>query len=219
MKKKNSNKQSFLQKCVSPMVLWNVGGMIVFVIVVLVGVNLWMDDYTRHGDNVSVPDVVGTNSHYALDRLSQDNLVGIVVDSIYDDKVAPGEVTDQFPKAGSNVKSGREIHLTINSLSAPSLPMPDLADNSSRNQAEMKLRAMGFKDVRVETTTGDLDWVYAVKSRGASLLVGQRVRVNEPVTLVVGDGSTSGEYADSTATDSDSGISDETIDAIINDLF
>ncbi|MCF0184193.1 MAG: PASTA domain-containing protein [Bacteroidaceae bacterium] len=219
MKKKNSNKQSFLQKCVSPMVLWNVGGMIVFVIAVLVGVSLWMDDYTRHGDNVAVPDVVGTASHYALDRLSQDNLVGIVVDSIYDDKVAPGEVTDQFPKAGSNVKAGREIHLTINSLSAPSLPMPDLADNSSRNQAEMKLRAMGFKDVRVEKTTGDLDWVYAVKSRGASLLVGQRVRVDEPVTLVVGDGSTSGEYADSTATDSDSGISDETVDAIINDLF
>lgn len=208
-------KDSLLKKIVSPIVLWNVGGMILFVFIVIVGAWLWIADITRHGDEVTVPDVTGLQARYALEQLQASNLEGIVVDSTYCETIAPGEVLDQQPKAGSMVKSGREIHLTVNNMCAPLLPLPDLADNSSRHQAEMKLRAMGFKVTEPEMTSGDKDWVYGVKCAGRNVVTGQRVPVDAPITLVVGDGSTNPDYepVDTLATD------DSIIDDIINDLF
>ena len=36
---------------------------------------------------------------------------------------------------------------------------------------------------------GDRDWVYAVEARGKEVRTGERLNVNIPLTLVVGDGA------------------------------
>ena len=213
MAKKNKNKvekQSFLKKCVSPIVICNVGGMLFFVAAVLIGTALWLNTYTRHGESVTVPEVEGMQVEYAATQLQALGLNAIVVDSSYNEAIAPGEITDQFPHAGNNVKKGREIRLTINSLCAPLLAIPDLADNCSRRQAELKLQAMGFKYVNVETIPGELDWVYEIRSNHRTLTAGQRVRTDARITIIVGDGSTNPSLNDST---------DQVVDEIIDELF
>lgn len=200
-------KKGCLAKILSPIVYWNCGGMILVVILTLVGVWVWMDSYTHHGESIEVPNVEGLQLSVAMQRMSEAGLEAAAVDSAYREHVAPGEVLDQHPDGGSLVKSGRLIKLTINTMTAPMVSIPDIADNCSRREAEMRLRAMGFKLTPNEEIAGDPDWVYAIKCDGRTVTVGQRIPIDKKLTLVVGVESEN-------VTDT---ISDEIADEISND--
>ena len=88
------------------------------------------------------------------------------------------------------VKPGRVIKLVINASSARAIAVPSLADNCSRREAEARLRAIGFKNIRVEFTPGDKDWLYNIKVGDKPLKTGTKVPVTALLTLVVGDGMT-----------------------------
>ncbi|MBR7052512.1 MAG: PASTA domain-containing protein, partial [Bacteroidaceae bacterium] len=124
---------------------------------------------------------------YQLETLG---LEAVVADSGYNRQLPPGTILEQLPAAGSEVKSGRSIYLTINSTSAPMLVMPDIADNCSMREAEARLSALGFKLSPAEFVPGDKDWVIAVKCHGRYVMRGERLPAETYVTLVVGSGTT-----------------------------
>ena len=143
--------------------------------------------YTNHGETITVPSLVGLQESDAMYTLERTGLRGVVVDSAYNKRKPTDSILDQQPAAGSKVKAGREIRLTINSAQTPTLPLPDVADNSSLREAQAKLTAMGFKLGPVEYIPGDRDWVYGVKSRGRNVYPGERVPVDVPLILQVGN--------------------------------
>ncbi len=144
--------------------------------------------YTRHGKEVAVPDLKGLTVRQAYERLDALELYGEVRDSIYNRNIPPGVICDQSVHAGNYVKIGRTIGLTVNSDHAPTLVLPDVADNMSYREAMAKLRSMGFTLGEPEYIEGERDWVYSVKYKGCNVSVGTRIDINEPITLVVGDG-------------------------------
>lgn len=176
--------------------------------------------YTNHGETVDVPSLVGMQESDALYTLERLGLRGLVADSAFNKRKPTGCILDQLPAAGAKVKAGREIRLTINSAQTPTLPLPDVADNSSLREAQAKLTAMGFKLGPVEYIPGDKDWVYGVKSRGRNVYSGERVPLDVPLILQVGNTSSieaEEEMLDS-LDDIDIGdIDDETIE--IDDIF
>jgi beta-lactam-binding protein with PASTA domain len=176
--------------------------------------------YTNHGETVDVPSLVGMQESDALYTLERLGLRGLVADSAFNKRKPTGCILDQLPAAGAKVKAGREIRLTINSAQTPTLPLPDVADNSSLREAQAKLTAMGFKLGPVEYIPGDKDWVYGVKSRGRNVYSGERVPLDVPLILQVGNTSSieaEEEMLDS-LDDIDIGdIDDETIG--IDDIF
>ncbi len=176
--------------------------------------------YTNHGETVDVPSLVGMQESDALYTLERLGLRGLVADSAFNKRKPTGCILDQRPAAGAKVKAGREIRLTINSAQTPTLPLPDVADNSSLREAQAKLTAMGFKLGPVESIPGDKDWVYGVKSRGRNVYSGERVPLDVPLILQVGNTSSieaEEEMLDS-LDDIDIGdIDDETIG--IDDIF
>ena len=91
------------------------------------------------------------------------------------------------PVAGSKVKTGRTIYLTINTRNVPTLPIPDIADNCSLREAEARLKSLGFKLGPIEYAPGDKDWVLSVKCKGRNVVAGDRVEIDVPITLVVGN--------------------------------
>lgn len=119
---------------------------LVIVILVVVGLvyalSTWLDDYTRHGESVEVPTVVGIPLEEALIYFEQAGLKAMVVDSVYAN-TAPGSVIEQLPEGGLPVKSGRIVYLTINAKSKRMIKMVDVAEWSSR-QAVSRLREIGF---------------------------------------------------------------------------
>lgn len=159
---------------------------ILLITVTMVGISL----YTRHGESIIVPNLEGkqvNDAQYILDRAE---LQLVVSDSGYNKKMPPGCILSQYPVAGSHVKDGRVIYVVINATSSPTISLPDIADNSSLREAEVKLKILGFKVGTVEYVDGEKDWVYSVKAGGKMVSAGDRVSINTPIVLVVGNGHT-----------------------------
>jgi beta-lactam-binding protein with PASTA domain len=147
-----------------------------------------LDVYTHHGDSVTVPDVKGQMWSEAMRQIEQADLRAMVVDSSYVKDKPTGCILEQNPDGGAKVKDGRTIYLTINSRTVPTLPMPDLMDNSSLRQAEAKLRAMGFRLTDPQYVSGERDWVYSVKYNGREVRAGEKIPHEALLTLCVGNG-------------------------------
>lgn len=170
--------------------------MVLFIMAICFAVWLGLSDYTRHGEKIEVPSITGkllASGEYQLEELG---LEPVVTDSSYNKSLPPGIILEQNPAAGSYVKSGREIYLTINSASSPLLTLPDIADNCSRREAEARLKSLGFKLGPVEFIPGDQDWVFSVKCRGRVVVRGDKIPSEAPLTLVVGQGNTRDEFAE-----------------------
>ena len=174
------------EKLTSPLVWGNLLAMVIVVVALIIGALAWLSSYTHHGETVAVPEVVGSQVADAEYALSNCNLYGIVADSSYEKSLPAGCVIEQSPAAGTKVKGGRDIFLTINAKNTPTRALPDIADNSSLREAQTRLMAMGFKLGPIEYVDGDKDWVYGVKCRGHQVRAGDRVPQDVPLVLQVG---------------------------------
>ncbi|WP_301392318.1 PASTA domain-containing protein [uncultured Duncaniella sp.] len=166
----------------------NIGLMIVAALVIGWLSMLWLDSWTRHGDTISVPAVRTLAYNKAMDILNAEGLKGIVADSVYDNLTAPGTVIEQNPKAGTIVKEGREVFLTIHAFSPKMVTLPSLTDISLR-QARSILEGLDIKNIverRVPSEFKDL--VLAVRYKGARLQAGARVPAGARIELEVGEG-------------------------------
>ena len=85
---------------------------------------------TRHNQTVPVPDF--TNMTVAeAQQVARDGHVGVkVTDSVFVRRLGAGVIYRQSPKAGSTVKKGRSIFLTINSIVPRKVVMPNLVGYS-----------------------------------------------------------------------------------------
>ena len=184
---------SIKQKLLSPIVWGNLLAMVLVTIVLSLVVWQGMAGYTHHGESIQVPELKGLQMTDAQYRLEQLGLHAMVVDSSYHKGMAPGCVLDYTPAAGRRVKSGRNIYIKVNTERTPTVALPDLADNSSLREAQAKLTAMGFRLAPVELVHGDREWVYGIKSGGRNVYAGERVSIDVPLVLQVGNGDTEGE--------------------------
>lgn len=183
----------FRKKILAPVVWGNLLGMLVFVLLLVSGIWYGTMIYTNHGEIIQVPDVTKIRHSDAAVMLEQYGLTAEVSDSGYNRNLATGSVLMQHPKAGTKVKSGRKIYLTVNSNSSPTLTMPNIADNCDVYEAEIRLRAMGFKIGPKEYVEGDKDWVIGVKCRGVMVNAGDKVPAEAPIVLMVGNSLTEDE--------------------------
>ena len=166
----------------------NIGLMIAVALIIGWLSMLWLDVWTRHGDTISVPAVRTRAYDKAISLLEAEGLKGIVADSVYDSRTAPGTVIEQNPKAGTIVKEGREVFLTIHAFSPKMVTLPSLSDISLR-QARSILEGLDITNIverRVPSEFKDL--VLAVRYKGARLQAGARVPVNARIELEVGEG-------------------------------
>jgi putative transmembrane PASTA-domain protein len=62
-------------------------------------------------------------------------------------------------------------------------------------EARMRLEVLGFKLTPIKRIRGDRDWVYRIEAAGREVRAGERLNVNIPLTLVVGDGVTVEDYS------------------------
>lgn len=199
--------KEFVGKITSKIIWMNLLFMVLFVLIMVAGSWIWLRKFTMHGEAVVVPNVKGMTADDARRALEQNGLAGVVTDSGYNKAFPLGTVLDQIPASDSRVKPGREIYLTTNTTRKPTLPLPDIADNSSLREAEARLIAMGLQLTEVEYVEGDKDWVYGVKFHGKNVFGGDRIPIDGELTLQVGSGDYGEddfyeEFADSLLNDS-----------------
>ena len=155
---------------------------------VLVMVDLFsLKKFTLHGDEIEVPDLCGLYAEEADIALKQRGLSYEVVDSVYMRDKSAGEIVDQVPAAGSKVKLGRKIYLTINSKSEKQVAIPDLT-NFPMRQAKATLEALGFRVEKIEYRPSEYPGIVMdVVAGGRSLVPGERLRDGSSLVLVVGE--------------------------------
>ena len=180
--------KEFFGKFCSKFLFWNLIAMALVVILLVVGVNYGLDWYTHHGESIRVPNIEGMRIDKARETMEECGLEIVVTDSGYNRRLPADCVLTQNPGAGLTVKSGHIIYVTINSSNSPSVAIPDVVDNSSYREAEAKLISLGFKVLPPQYVTGEKDWVYGVLCNGRRVTAGERVSIEQPLTLQIGSG-------------------------------
>lgn len=169
--------------------LWgNLLAMALTVVLLCVGVKFGLDIYTHHGEGVPVPNLTGMTFNNAAHLLDSNGLRIVVSDSGYNKRLPADCILAQSPGEGTSVKKGHTIYVTVNSPSSPTVTIPDIIDNSSVREATAKLTALGFKLLEPKVVTGEKDWVYGILCRGRRVSAGDRVSIDLPLSLMIGNG-------------------------------
>ena len=160
-------------------------------VAILLLVFLFIKIYARQGEEYELPEVVGRN----IAELKADNPIGldiVVMDSIFRPGVEGGQILTQDPKAGTMVKKGRKLYITMTAYNAEESVMPELAGLTVR-QAIAELNACGL-------TVGKLKFVedpyknnvIDQSCKGKTVYAGQQIERGSVIDLVVGLGDGGG---------------------------
>lgn len=112
-------------------------------IVLLVGSMIFLNVVTKHNQELIVPELSNMSVADAESIAVAEGMRVEVVDSVFVKRMKKGAVYRQNPVAGSKVKSGRRIALTINAVNAKKVSMPNLIGYSMR-QAMAELQSRGL---------------------------------------------------------------------------
>ena len=165
----------------------NLLAMIVVGVALLIGLMFWLNAYTHHGESTEVPDLYGIDYRKAATALDVKGLRLEVSDSAYNTKMPAGSIMMQTPAAGMQVKEGRIVYVTINSLTVPRVEIPDIIDNMGYRQAQAILQSLGFQLTEPKRNPNvDKDWVCGLESDGKRLWAGDKVAKGARLTLTIG---------------------------------
>lgn len=160
-------------------------------VVILVVVFMFIRTYTRQGEEYVLPDVVGTN----IADFEQNDSIGlelVVMDSIFRPGEEGGILLTQDPKAGTRVKKGRKLYVTMTSYTPEDAVMPELAGLTVR-QAVNELWATGLTVGRLRFVEDPYkNNVIDQTSKGKTLYAGQQIERGTVVDLTVGLGDGTG---------------------------
>lgn len=174
--------------------LKNLTGYVVFVGLLIFGLNLFLSFYARPNDTVDVPDFVGDKVNIQdIDLYLKDiPLTYEVVETVFRTDLPEGTIFFQQPGAtkqtGMRVKRDRSIKLRI-STQSKMVEMPDLAGKSSIRFAEQKLTNRGLKVIIEYTYSAEgKNQVIEQKYNGKRIEPGTIVPFGSKIVLVVSRG-------------------------------
>jgi len=165
--------------------------------VIIVFVASWLTRFiTNHGQEYDLPDFTGMDDEQMKKYEKEENIYGytfVINDSVFVPEKKGGVVLSQDPAAGSKVKKGRKIYLSIVALSMPNVEMPNLVDLSLR-QAENMLKSNDLQLGQVIYKASKYpNAVLEQRYKGRVVEAGTLVPYQSKITLIVGKESLSGE--------------------------
>ena len=160
------------------------------IIIFLSAAYMLLNIFTRHNKYKTVPDFVGTAMNEALQTARRQNLRIEINDSLFVPVYEGGVILDQHPAAGSQVKSGRRIFVTVNSYRQKKVKVPYVTGYSLR-QAKSILEVAGL-EIKELQYVDDIatNYVLDEKFDGKAIHSGSglEVEIGSGITLVVGRG-------------------------------
>jgi len=147
-----------------------------------------LDSYTQHAERVEVPDLTGLTVSDAKELAQQSNLKVIVSDTTYSTETRRGLIAAQNPVMSSFVKSNRTIYLTINSMAAEMVVMPNFVGASLRQAvADAEIYALNIGEITYKPDLAKNN-VLEQKVNGALIEAGVMIEKWSYVDLTLGMG-------------------------------
>lgn len=161
--------------------------MVIVAWLIIWGVLLFLDSWTNHGDNATVPQIKGMSYQQATLVLAENDLTVEISDSIYDRFAKPGTIIESWPRAGAVVKRGRQVYVTITAFSPKEVKVAMPVTGVSSRQAISYLEALGVTSIRLVSVPSQFpDLVENAYADGKPLSIGSSFPVTASVTLEVG---------------------------------
>ena len=149
----------------------------------------WITFTTRHGQEITVPDLSKLSAEQAEEKLAAIDLDYIILDTVdFRPDYPKLTIVEQEPKAGAKVKQGRKIYIKINASKYTMVSVPDLIEKTYR-QAVPTLEAVGLQqgEITYKPYLGK-DMVLEMSMDGKKLKTGDKVLKSSKIDLVLGDG-------------------------------
>ncbi len=137
--------------------------------------------YTKHGEALTVPNLIAQRYEAAKDILEQQGLKAVKGGEKYDANLPFGYVVEQNPRSNRLVKKGRRVYLTI-SVGEKDIQVPSLVGLSENNAKEI-IKSYSLR-------LGEVDYQYVV-NEVADIVIEQVpaekafVKINSEVDLIV----------------------------------
>lgn len=165
---------------------------IIFIGVLLTVIFFSLRIYTRHDQEITVPELIGLDVEDAIKTLEKLNLE-YELDSVYQVDAQPGLVIDQDPAFGKSVKEERRLYLTIITRSAPDIGFPELLEKTFV-EARAILNSYGLKlgDTSYRADIAK-DVVLDARFAGQTINSGRNIPKGSVIDLILGDGRGSNE--------------------------
>ncbi len=156
--------------------------------VIIYGVLKWLDVYTHHNKAVLVPDVKGLAIEEAGAFIENSGLRYNVIDSVFSKDVPQGAIVELIPSAGSKVKKGRILFVTINATTSQMAEIPEVEDLSFR-QAYAILKSRGFTNIETKYVPGIYkDLALGIEMNDRLLTPNEKVLLTAPLVLKISSG-------------------------------
>jgi beta-lactam-binding protein with PASTA domain len=168
--------------------LINLALTLLLAVFVIWGIFKFIDNYTHHGETVSVPQLEGLKLKEVENVLNEKNLRFVILDSIYVPKSEKGIVLEQNPIANELVKENRTIYITVTKVVPPKISMPNVVDMSQRI-AIAKLESYGLKVKTKYVPSECVNCVIFQEVKGKEVKPGDQIAKGSVVTLTLGSGT------------------------------
>ena len=142
--------------------------------------------FTHHGENINMPNLKGVKTEQALATLEELELRTMIIDSVYNGDLNKNTIAKQDPEAGTNVKEGRIVYLTINSLEEPKASVPQLVDKSfTLGRALLKSRGLTLGQVMYVYDSIGHNLIIQQRFEGSSIETGAKLSKGSAIDLVI----------------------------------
>lgn len=196
-KKTGTERQGWLKRMWLNYVVRNIILAVSLIIIVAFLTALLLNLFTRHNKYTAVPDFSGITVAAAHRAAAHDDLRIEINDSLFVAILDPGVILEQRPAAGTKVKPGRRIYVTVNSSEEKTADVPYVAGYSLR-QAKNILETAGFgieKLVYVNDIATNNVLEERVGTRTVTAEKPVEARIGSGVTLTVGRAPDAGPVA------------------------
>ncbi|PWH85052.1 PASTA domain-containing protein [Brumimicrobium oceani] len=158
----------------------------------------YFDGYTKHGENIEVPNLLNNNVKDIPTLLGDRDLKYEILDSIYNPDLVEGTIIYQNPmptdSSGLSVKSDRVIRVRVSKRSR--LVMVPVVVSKSHRFAEAVLMTKGLRTrVNFVPSNEDQGSVISQKYQGKNISAGQQIPINSVIELTIGK-KTQGDMVD-----------------------
>jgi len=151
----------------------------------------WLNITTNHGNFETVPELTGKSISVAELELKDNNLVMKIQDSAnYNPDYPKFSVIEQEPLAGTQVKDGRKIYLTLNPSGYRKMNIPQGLIDQTYRQVKPTLEALGFKVGKITYVDNiGKNMVLKLSHKGNTLKAGDKLARTSVIDLVLGNGN------------------------------
>lgn len=157
----------------------------ILVVALIIGAVVFLNVVTQHGRELAVPDFRGLTVAEAMALADSAGVRVDVIDSVYSNRNR-GCVEHHTPHAGTMVKNGRRILLTVNAVNARKVAVPNLVGYSLRQavpEIEKRGLVLGRLEYRKDIATNN---VLEQHYRGRKVEAGTLLDAESVIDLVVG---------------------------------